>query len=209
MNLASLTHLILVYRYWILFPLACFEGPIVAFAVGALVALGYFTPLAAYLLLVFGDIIPDTAYYFLGRFGEKKNVIAKHFSKVGIGEAQLQTIRTLWFTHTGKTMFFSKLAYGLSTPFLISAGLFGLELKTFLRYALPVTFAQYAILMGLGYFFGASYYQVITESFNGVGIVLAAAIVVGTAYFFFSRFMRDKLLEEGKEAEQESFQKKP
>src|SRR5579859_2852137 len=70
-------HLILVYRYWILFPLACFEGPITGFIIGTLVALGYFNVFAAYFLLVMGDIIPDTAYYLLGRYGEKGTFVKK------------------------------------------------------------------------------------------------------------------------------------
>ena len=195
----GLLHLILVYRYWILFPIACIEGPITGFVVGTLVALGYFNVFGAYLLLVFGDIVPDTAYYLLGRYGERATLITKYLGKVGIGEEQLEVVRRLWHVHTGKTMFFSKLAYGLSTPFLISAGFLRVEPKRFFQYALPVTFGQYAILMALGYFFGASYYQVITESFDGIGIVIAAVVVVGVLYFLFTRFMRRKLLQTEKD----------
>ncbi len=202
--MASALHLILVYRYWILFPLACFEGPITGFIIGTLVALGYFNVFAAYFLLVMGDVIPDVAYYFLGRYGERVSFLQKYMQKVGIGDEHIGVIRNLWLKHTGKTMFFSKLAYGLSTPFLISAGFIKLDFKKFVAYALPVTFGQYAVLMALGYFFGASYYNTITKSLNGIGIVIAAAVVIGVAYFFFTRFMRQKLLkvEEVEKAEE-------
>ncbi len=198
--------LILEYRYWILFPLAAFEGPLTGFVVGTLVALGYFNVFAAYTLLLLGDIIPDTAYYFLGRFGEKRPFVKKILSKIGVAEGQFGVIRNLWFKHTGKTMFFSKLAYGLSTPFLISAGFIKLDFKKFMFYALPVTLGQYAILMALGYYFGASYYETITKSFSGIGLVIAAVVVVAVAYAFFTRFMRRKLLQSEKTEEEKKEQ---
>ena len=101
-------------------------------------------------------------------------------------------------------MFFSKLAYGLSTPFLISAGYIKLDFKKFIFWALPVTLSQYAILMALGYFFGASYYETITKSFSGIGIFIAA-VLVAVAYAFFTRFMRRKLLQTEVAEEKEEF----
>ena len=189
-----ITQLIIDYRYWILFPLACFEGPIISFIIGTFVALGYFNPLYAFGVLVLGDLIPDVAYYSLGRYGEKGTILKKYLSKIGITEGHYEVVRNLWRTHPGKTMFFSKLAYGLSTPFLISAGFLGMPFNAFVTYTLPVTFFQFGLLMLLGYFFGNSYYQAITQSFTGVGICIAAAALVGIAYFFFTRFMRDRLL---------------
>ncbi len=190
--------LIIEYRYWILFPLAAFEGPVTGFIVGTLVALGYFNVIAAYSILLLGDIIPDVTYYFVGRFGEKKSFVKNILSKIGVAEEHFSIIRNLWLNHTGKTMFFSKLAYGLSTPFLISAGFIKLDFKKFMAYALPVTVAQYAILMAFGYYFGASYYETITSSFSGIGLVVAAVVVVAVAYAFFTRFMRRKLLQSEK-----------
>ena len=191
----TLLQLIAEYRYWILFPLACFEGPITGFVVGTLVAFGSFDGVPAFGLLIMGDVLPDISYYFLGRYGEKGTLVKRALGSIGVSEEHFGVIRDLWHTHTGKTMFFSKLAYGLSTPFLISAGFTKLEFKKFLLYALPVTLAQYSILMGLGYYFGAAYYNTITQSFNGIGILIASMILVAAFYAFFTRFMRNKLLQ--------------
>jgi len=186
--------LILEYRYWILFPLACFEGPITGFIVGTLVALGYFNPLLVFIILVLGDVIPDVIYYMIGRYGEQNSLITKYMSKIGITSEHMGVLHTMWHKHTGKSMVFSKLAYGLSTPFLISAGAVNLNLKRFIKYSLPISVAQYAILMGLGYFFGAAYYSTITKSVDGIGIIIAAVVVVGVLYYLFTRFMRQKFL---------------
>ena len=128
--------------------------------------------------MLLGDILPDVSYYFLGRYGEKRMFVKKALASIGVSDKHFGVIRELWHEHTGKTMFFSKLAYGLSTPFLISAGFTRLEFKKFILYALPVTFLQYTVLMVLGYYFGAAYYTAFKHSFNGIGIVLAAVLLV-------------------------------
>ncbi len=199
----ALVPLLIHYRYLILFPVAALEGPIVSFVVGTLVAAGYFDPLPAYGILVLGDLIPDTAYYYLGRYGGQA-LMGKFAPKIGVKEGHFDVVRALWNDHPGKTMFFSKLAYGLSTPFLVSAGFVGMPLSQFLRYALPVTFAQYAILMALGYFFGNSF-KLVSNALTDVELLIAAAVVVGVGYNLMTRFMRTKLLDEErrKEAEKE------
>ena len=70
-------HLLMTYRYLILFPLAAVEGPIVALLVGFLISLGYFQFFPAFGIMILGDLIPDSFYYYLGRFGNKKNLIEK------------------------------------------------------------------------------------------------------------------------------------
>ncbi len=201
--------LVLTYRYWILFPLACFEGPITGFVVGTLVALGYFNMFAVFGLLVMGDVVPDVTYYIVGRYGERRSLITRYMGKIGITAEHFGAIHRLWHEHTGKSMIFSKLAYGLSTPFLISAGVVHVGLKRFLRYSLPISIAQYTILMGLGYFFGAAYYPLITTSINGIGILIAATTLIAVGYYLFTRYMRQKFLKmEHMEETAEALEKK-
>jgi len=66
---------LLQYRYLALFPLACIEGPILALVVGFMVHLGYFSFIPAYFIMVLGDFVPDSVYYFIGRFGDKEKLI--------------------------------------------------------------------------------------------------------------------------------------
>jgi membrane protein DedA with SNARE-associated domain len=202
MSLDTVIHLIETYKYLILFPIAALEGPVTGFIVGMLIAFGYLNPIAAYFVLVMGDLVPDTAYYLLGRFGESKNLIAKYFAKVGITEEHFSAVRALWHKHPGKTMFFSKLAYGLSTPFLISAGLVGMKPAKFFMYALPVTFVQYAVLMVLGYKFSSSF-GTVSNIFAHIQYVFAGLVVVFVAYYFLAKYMRTRLLAAEKEAEAE------
>ena len=194
MNLDWLLQIIAHYRYWILFPLACFEGPLISFAVGILAARGVFNPLAAYGLLIMGDVIPDTVYYYVGRYGKNTRFVKKILAKTGL-ERHLERVHSLWYRHTGKTMFFSKLAYGLATPFLISSGMIGLPLPTFLLYAIPITVIQYGILMFGGYYFSNSF-GFFSNTLEAIEILVAATVVVATLYYILTLYMRKKLLEE-------------
>ncbi len=194
MNLETIIQLLIHYRYLILFPLAAFEGPVVAFVVGILTAAGYFNPFVAYIILLFGDIIPDSIYYFIGRHGERKTFVARYGARVGITEERFDIIKKLWHRHGLKTMFVSKLAYGLSTPFLVAAGFAGLPARKFYEYAVPVTVAQYAILMALGFYFGNSYALIEQYLQNAELIVAAAFIIFIAGYYTFAYYLKKKLL---------------
>lgn len=199
---STLIGLIVAYRYWILFPLAAFEGPVVAIVVGFLSSAGYFNPFLAYGILLLGDIIPDGAYYFFGFWGKNKSFIERYGKKFGITRERFGIIENLWKKHPGKTMWTSKLAYGLSTAFLVSAGLAGMTPRSFFSMALWVTAVQYGILMAVGYFFGNSY-ALISTAFSGLEAVIAAVIVAGILYYALTFFMRSRLLREEKEEELE------
>jgi membrane protein DedA with SNARE-associated domain len=195
MPLDSIILLILHYRYWILFPLAAFEGPIVTFLAGTLAALGYFNIFSVYLLLLLGDIIPDISYYFFGRYGNRKTLISRYAAKIGIGEEHFDAIRKLWHKHPSTTMFFTKFAYGLSTPFLISAGIVGMSPWRFLRHSIPISLINVAVLLMLGYYFG-NYFKLVSDTLHLMQIAVGGVAVLAIAHYFLTRYMRKKLLKE-------------
>ena len=169
--------LILTYKYLILFPLACIEGPILALVVGFLTHLGKFDIIPAFLLMCAGDFFPDIFYYYIGHFGDQKNFLEKYGTRFKIIKNNFPTIEKLWFDHSYKMMFFSKLAYGLSTPLLISAGLAKMPFRRFVYQALLVTFFQYSIILTLGYYLGYSYAYA-AEYIKLTGLILAVVLVV-------------------------------
>ena len=174
------------YGYFILFPLAAIEGPIVSLVVGFFVRLGYFAFLPAYGILILGDLIPDTIYYYIGRFGNKRKIMEKYGSRLNL-------VEKLWREHGKKTMFLSKLAYGLSTAFLISAGLVNMPLKRFISYTLPITILQYGAIMAIGYYLGSSY-QLAAKYIDYAGIIIAVIFVIFiTGYIFFIKYARRQI----------------
>ena len=191
--MSVLIPLILQYRYLVLFPLAAIEGPIIALVVGFLIRLNFLSFWPSYLILILGDIIPDTIYYLLGRSGSQSKLWVKYSqSKSGLLH-NFSVIERLWQTHPRKTMFFSKLAYGLSTPFLISAGLVKMPFKKFISLTIPITLGQYVVILGLGYLLGNSY-ELAAAYIKDAGLIVAGLVlIIGLIYFFLSRYARREI----------------
>lgn len=173
----GLISLILTYRYVILFPLACLEGPLLALVVGFLIHGGYFAILPAFLLMCAGDFFPDIFYYYLGHFGKSKNILERYGSKSQFVTKNFPIIEKLWHEHGFKMMFLSKLAYGISTPLLISAGLTRMTLRRFMAYAFPITLFQYGIILTLGYYLGSSY-SLVANDIKLVGLIITGSLIV-------------------------------
>ncbi len=186
--------LITQYRYIILFPLAAVEGPIVALLAGFLVSTHYLSFFPAYVIMLLGDLIPDTGYYYIGRFGNKKKIMEKYGHKSKILSFNYTLLERLWYNHGKKTMFFSKLAYGLSTPFLISAGLANITFKKFISYAIPTTLFQYTVIMLAGYLLGHSYLLVEAYIKNAELVVAAFFILFLVGYAIFFKYAKQQII---------------
>lgn len=198
MTLAGVSELLLAYRYWILFPIAVLEGPFLALVVGSLSALGYFDPFLAYLILICGDFVPDTVLYFTGRWGKRAALIEKYGHKIGLSGERFTAIERLWREHPKKTMLMSKLALGLSGPFLVSAGLSGLSPRLYYAVAIPVTTIQYGMLLLIGYHFTYSL-TLIGEYVGEIELFIGLAALFGILYYVGASIMRRKVLEEIKQ----------
>jgi membrane protein DedA with SNARE-associated domain len=195
MELAAVIALLEQYRYLILFPLACIEGPMLGFITGTLIPLGYFSPLPLFVTLVLADIIPDVAYYFLGRWGNNKAVVEKWGHKIRLTPERFELLRKLWHTHTVKAMMITKFSYGISTPLLITAGLVQVPFNRFWKWSAVLAAAQYSVLMALGYFFGG-YFAMVESTIVRVQILVAAAVVVFIIYYVFTKSVRKNFAKE-------------
>jgi membrane protein DedA with SNARE-associated domain len=190
----SILLLVLQYRYLIILPFAIIEGPIFALLIGFLVYAKVLDLIPAFFVMVIGDFIPDTAYYFIGYYGYQKGIVGKIFRKEGRIFEHVEIIKGLWQKHPRKTMFVSKLAWALSTPLLITAGLAKIPYKKFFTYALVVTFFQYGLCMGIGYYLGYSYQTAVKYAQLG-GIIFAAILILFiVGYVFVAKYFRKQFI---------------
>lgn len=192
--MGPLLQLVITYRYFILFPVALFEGPVLAMTMGVVVKLGYLDPYITYGVFILCDFLPDTLFYYIGRYGIKTKFVKKYIEKFKIISGNLPLIEKLWRDHPKKTMFMSKLAYGLTPTFLISAGITTMSYRRFISYALPVSLIQYGVFLTLGYYLGYSY-----TAFSGyvayTGYIIAGALVVFVAlYIVFQKYITKKVV---------------
>ena len=190
--MGSTLALLLAYRYFILFPLAMIEGPIVAFAAGVLVSLDYLAMIPTFTILILGDVIPDMAYYLFGEFGMNTRFMEKYMERNSKAATHLESYEKLWHEAPAKMMFMSKLAYGLSTLLLVSAGMVKVPIGKFFRLALVVTLFQYGILFFLGYHFGGAFAA--DRYFSYVGYAVASLVILFIALFIImKRYAKQKL----------------
>lgn len=193
--------LILEYRYWILIPLTFIEGPIIGFITGALSKLGYFNPYLAFSIFIFRDILMDALYYFLGRKFEGTRFSEKMLLMLKVTPDHLFAVRNLWDRKGLRTMFIGKLSYGVAHAFLFVAGMVRMPFPKFFRLALIVALVNYGGLFLLGYFLGGAFdsaASIISNILYGIGIL---ALVI-SCYYIFTFYMRRRLTEEEKNAEQ-------
>lgn len=194
----TILELLMTYRYALLFPLACLEGPMVAILAGFFIHLGLLSLAPSYFLLILGDFFSDSFFYFISRLGNKFKTLVnyKPDSKLHLN---LKRIKTLWQTHTAKTMFFSKLAYGFSVPLLISAGLSKLPYKKFASYAILVSIIQYGVFLGVGYYFGRSY-ELASHYIKSAGIIIAGiGVLFVILYILIRKYAREEIINEENE----------
>lgn len=149
--------LLVKYKYLVLFPIAAIQGPMASLIAGFLVFKGDFSFLPAYGVLILGDVIPDTIYYYIGRYGQDNFFVSLFTRKFTSLLVKKDVVKKLWENHTKKTMFLIKLAYGLSVPFIIAAGFTKVSYRKFISSAFVVTIVQYGLIMLGGYFLGHSY----------------------------------------------------
>lgn len=199
MSVESITPLIVEYRYWILIPLTFIEGPIVGFIAGGLSRLGYFDPFAAFAIFIIRDILVDAAWYFAGSRGGKTRLAGWLFKKARVTEEHLHGVRALWDTRPLRTMFISKLSYGIAQLFLAVAGVVGMPFARFFRYALIVALVEYGGLFICGYVVGGAFGSLAGVLSNIQWVIAILALFIA-GYYVFTHYMRTKTLKEEKEA---------
>src|SRR3989344_2537196 len=184
MSVDSILPLLFEYRYWILVPLTFVEGPIVGFIAGGLSYLGYFNPFFAFSIFIFRDIVVDALWYFAGSHGGKTRAATWLLKKAHITDEHLHAVRVLWNTHGLRTMFISKLSYGIAQVFLSVAGMVGMPFRRFFLYALIVALVEYGGLFVFGYMLGGAFGG-LTGILSNIQWVVAVLALVITAYYVF------------------------
>ena len=188
----DILHLIFVYRYWVLLPLVLLEGPLVGLACGVLVSLGYLNPAAAFAILVAGDAGKDVCYYALGRYGRRSQALVARLRSWKKAAEWSRRLNEHWHRHTRRMMLLSKLAYGLSTPGLISAGAADLPFTRFLRHSLPISLLQCAGFMGMGALLGRSWQAAGRFAQLAEVLIPVLAVAIAVCAHLAKRYLRKK-----------------
>jgi membrane protein DedA with SNARE-associated domain len=204
---SSLINLLYTHRYIFSFLGALFEGTFIMLLTGVFYKLGVFNFWGLMAVLMAGYFLNGIGLYLIGRYGGNK--IMEWLKKFYLTKGITEKLEEYFKIHSVKTLFITRLTYGLSAPAFLIAGSFKMNFKKFITVSLIATIVWVSALVGIGYGFGASYkaLSIVTKGIKfgltiGLFIVLgliALLIVYGMRWFTRTKFIKD--LSEHKESQ--------
>jgi membrane protein DedA with SNARE-associated domain len=184
-NLDALMALIQGYGLWILAPFAIIEGPIATVLAAYLAHEGYMNLAAVYVVCVAGDLIGDALLYIIGRFGAGRLPVAITH-RLGMTEARKLAMTQHFTTKGGRTLMFAKVTHSAGLPILIASGMARMNVTLYMWYNLLGTLPKTAILVLIGYYFGAAY-GLIDAYIYRISLVLLVFLILGGGYYLWRR----------------------
>ena len=172
-------HLLLQYKYVILFPLAIVEGPILAVIAGFLCTGGFLNLFIVYPIIVLGDITGDTISYLFGRWGVP-GFLKKIIKKWGMRHENIDRVRVYFDANPRKTISLSKVTLGIGIAGIYLAGNARIPYARFIRICLITSALQYIIYLGIGLLFGTAYKKISNylDFFAAFTIVTGLSIIL-------------------------------
>lgn len=188
-QLAYIIHLVTVYKYLLLFPIAVIEGPIISVIGGLLSAKALLNGWIAYPVLVAGDVVGDIIYYLVGRFGGRQ--AAKRWGPIlRFTPERLDAAEKHFEENGGKTLLLGKTnAWG--GVILVAAGISKMRFWKFVLYNLLGTMVKTLLLFLIGYYFGQAY-DLINHYLGLAAAITTAVFTIIIVLYFYIRHRRKK-----------------
>lgn len=186
----QIVYLLTHYGYFILFPLAVVEGPIISVISGLLCATKILNPFIVIPVIVSGDVIGDSFYYSLGRWRSRK-ALPKMLRNFSPSAEKMERVNQYFDAHPIKTIFLSKVILGIGLAGLYLAGNAKIPYIKFLIICLCASLFQCSVYLSLGFLFGTAYQQIgqLLNSFATFTLMAALAVAV----FFAIKSMLKKI----------------
>lgn len=179
----ALVSLLSTHPYLLLFPLILVEGPLATVCAGFLISVGVMSWPLAYLLAVTADLTGDSLYYVMGRSGRHPRV-HRHLARLGLTGRRLARLEGALRNDLPRTLMGAKIADIAAIPALVAAGLAKVHYGRFLAWDSVATLLKTAVLMTLGFFFGA---QIGPYLDTGSTAILAGATAILAIYLVVAR----------------------
>ena len=186
-SLQKIIALLITYKYAIIFPIAVIEGPAVSIIAGSLIQAGYLNAFLVYFIIVFGDIVGDTVYYGIGKFGGVY-FIRRWNHLLNIDTQKLIDLEKTFTSHGPKLLLIGK-AQGLGSIVLMSAGLAKYPYGLFMWYNTVVTLFKSFLLLYVGYIFGEEY-ATASDYIIKIGVVMSFAFLIAVYVYMHKKYKK-------------------
>jgi membrane-associated protein len=185
-----IVYLLTQYRYFILFPLAIVEGPILAVIVGFLCINGFLNLFIVYPIIVLGDIIGDSIVYMFGRWGVP-TFIKKLVKGLDINPGKINKVRAYFDSNPNRTISLSKVTLGIGIAGIYLAGNTKIPYERFIRICLVASALQYVVYLSIGLLFGDAYKQI--DHYLSFFAALTITVTLTVILFYIIKSIRKKI----------------
>lgn len=178
---------LLVYKYFVLFPIMVLEGPIITIISGFLSSLEILNIYLAFVIVVVADLVGDFIYYSLGRWG-RTGFVDKWGKYIGITKEKVEKLENHFKKHTKKTLVIGKISHAIGGPILFAAGVAHVKVSTFFWFNFIATLPKTSVLLLIGYYFGQAYLQL-----NDYLDYVAYGIIAILVFYFLIKILIRKI----------------
>jgi len=172
------------------FPIAVVEGPIISVLSGFLVGNGVFNMYIAFLVLLAGDVVGDSIYYAIGRYGGL-SLIKKIGPYIGVTEERMEKLRDRFHRHDWKLLLFAK-TQAIGSIVLVTSGIVKMPFWRFIFYNTIGSIPKIMLFMVIGFYFGRAYLLINTYMGYFAIAWLVLAILMIILYFYLRKYIQDK-----------------
>ena len=194
-SLSDIVTILEEYTYWLIFPLAIIEGPIIMIIAGFLAYLGKLNFFIAYMAVTVADILGDFLYYSIGRFWRSSTRIKKIGYFLGYSDKSEEFLENHFKKHKMKTFLVAKFAHGVGATVQIASGIAKVNWVEFLGYSILGTIPKVLILFSVGFYAGQSYAKI--DGYLGyIAVTTLTLAFLSILYFVVGKKLKKSILQE-------------
>ena len=189
-TLETIPRLIETYGLVLLVPLSILEGPIITVIASYGARLGYLNIYAVFSVCVLGDLIGDSALYWIGRSGDRW-VPAKLRRRLWMGRAQTVKLVQHFRDQGGRTLILGKITHSAGFLVLLAAGAAEMPFGRFVLFNTMATLPKTAFFSVIGYTIGHAYASI--DGYIGkVSAIILVAIIIAAGLGWWAHKCKQK-----------------
>ncbi len=154
---------------------------------GFMVADGTINFFWANIAVAVGSLTGSLIAYFVGYYGGRPFIL-KYGKKFFLSEDKFNKADHIFNKYGGAAVFFGRLLPIIRTFISLPAGIAKMDLKKFILFSLAGMLPWNALLIFLGYKFGANYYTVVRPVFQKFDHVVVALILLAILFMIYHVF---------------------
>lgn len=146
---------------------------------GFLSSLGYLNVFAVYFLVLVGDVVGDSIYYAIGRWG-REGFVRRWGRYIGLNQERTEHLEGHFKKHSGKTLIIGKWSHAVGVVVLVAAGIAEMPFWRFVWFNLVASMPKSLIFVVVGFYFGHAYSQISRYlDYAAITMIVLAGLAIG------------------------------